>query len=173
MKNKINIPIRKKEGHQIQKDMIGLFFEDINYAADGGLYAEMIENRSFEFVKAYGDTNDYWTEYDGGYGWSAYPDDTKASLRTVTGSPLCEENPHYMRVTVNVEGGGLANKAYDGICLKKGMEYRVSFFARCVSFQGTFNAAVVKDGNVIEQGNHDTLMASGGFYSSLYNSQFS
>ena len=32
--------------------MIGLFFEDINYAADGGLYAELIENRSFEFVKA-------------------------------------------------------------------------------------------------------------------------
>ncbi len=39
----------------VQDGMIGLFFEDINYAADGGLYAEMIENRSFSFVDCYGD----------------------------------------------------------------------------------------------------------------------
>ena len=38
----------------VQDGMIGLFFEDINYAADGGLYAEMIENRSFSFVDCYG-----------------------------------------------------------------------------------------------------------------------
>ena len=39
----------------VQDGMIGLFFEDINYAADGGLYAEMIENRSFSFVDCYGE----------------------------------------------------------------------------------------------------------------------
>ena len=39
----------KKLGAPIQPTMYGLFFEDINYAADGGLYAEMIKNRSFEF----------------------------------------------------------------------------------------------------------------------------
>ena len=42
----------------VQDGMIGLFFEDINYAADGGLYAEMIENRSFSFVDCYGDVGD-------------------------------------------------------------------------------------------------------------------
>ena len=42
----MKITDRKKE--TVSPDMIGLFFEDINFAADGGLYAEMIENRSFE-----------------------------------------------------------------------------------------------------------------------------
>lgn len=46
----------------VQDGMIGLFFEDINYAADGGLYAEMIENRSFSFVDCYGDVGDYYTK---------------------------------------------------------------------------------------------------------------
>lgn len=39
----------KKVGAEIQPTMYGLFFEDINYAADGGLYAELVKNRSFEF----------------------------------------------------------------------------------------------------------------------------
>ena len=53
---KININAEKKI--KVNKGMIGLFFEDINYAADGGLYAEMLENRCFEFVKATGDAGD-------------------------------------------------------------------------------------------------------------------
>ena len=38
----------KKAGAPIQPTMYGIFFEDINYAADGGLYAELVKNRSFE-----------------------------------------------------------------------------------------------------------------------------
>ena len=53
--------------------MIGIFFEDINYGADGGLYAEMLENRSFEFLDARGDKDAYHQIFDGLYGWSAYP----------------------------------------------------------------------------------------------------
>jgi len=45
----MNLNITKTKGVDIQDGMIGLFFEDINYGADGGLYAELIENRSFEF----------------------------------------------------------------------------------------------------------------------------
>ena len=41
--------LASKPGAQIQSTMYGIFFEDINYAADGGLYAEMVKNRSFEF----------------------------------------------------------------------------------------------------------------------------
>lgn len=151
----MEISILKKEGHPIQKDMIGLFFEDINYAADGGLYAEMIENRSFEFLKAGGDARDYYTEYDGGYGWSVYPEGGPADLRFVMGSPLCEENPHYMRVIAKAGNVGFSNKAYDGIHLKKGMAYRVSFFARCVSYDGSFTVLVEKDGRVYARGTID------------------
>ena len=50
----MELRLSSKKGATIQQDMIGLFFEDINYAADGGLYAEMLENRAFEFVDCYG-----------------------------------------------------------------------------------------------------------------------
>ncbi len=142
----MNINIRKNIGHKINERMIGLFFEDINYAADGGLYAEMIENRSFEFYRTGGDVRDYYTVYDGGYGWSAYPETFSSVIRPVMGSPMTEENPHYMRVEAKRAGGGLANKAYDGIVLKKGLDYKITFFARCVRFGGEFTVSVTKDG---------------------------
>ena len=93
---KLRIGDEKKA--RIEEGMIGLFFEDINYAADGGLYAELLENRCFEFVKASGDAGDYQTEYDGGYGWDIYPEGAGGRARCVTGSPHSEENPHYMRL---------------------------------------------------------------------------
>ncbi len=131
---------------KIQPDMIGLFFEDINYAADGGLYAEMIENRSFEFVRAGGDAKDYYFEYDGLYSWNPYPANAAITLRAVQGSPLSENNPHYLRTTVHRAETGFCNSGYGGIALKEGMDYHVTFFARCVSYQGCFRAEVIKDG---------------------------
>ena len=130
---------------KIQPDMIGLFFEDINYAADGGLYAEMIENRSFEFVRAGGDAKDYYFEYDGLYSWNPYPANAAITLRAVQGSPLSENNPHYLRSTVHRAETGFCNSGYGGIALKEGMDYHVTFFARCVSYQGCFRAEVIKD----------------------------
>ncbi len=142
------INVSNETGVAIQDGMIGLFFEDINYAADGGLYAEMLENRSFEFVKATGDGKDFYTEYDGGYGWSVYPSQDQVSMKPVTGSPHTEENPHYMRVSVGAAGAGIANKAYDGISLVKGEKYRVLFWARTPRFDGSFSVKIVKNGVV-------------------------
>lgn len=51
----MELKITHNKGVTIQDDLIGIFFEDINYGADGGLYAEMLENRSFEFLDARGD----------------------------------------------------------------------------------------------------------------------
>ncbi len=142
----MNIKISTEKKAAIQEGMTGLFFEDINYAADGGLYAEMLENRSFEFLKATGDYCDYQVEYDGGYGWCAYAGDGEAGLRCVTGSPHCEENPHYLRLQTKHPGEGVRNKAYDGIFLKKGMNYKLVFWARCVKFSGDFEISVEKGG---------------------------
>lgn len=144
----MKIRIGAEERANIQEGMIGLFFEDINYAADGGLYAEMLENRCFEFLKAVGDARDYQAEYDGGYGWSAYPAEAadRVKARCVLGSPHCEENPHSMRLEIVRPGDGIQNKAYDGIYLKKGMDYKLVFWARCVKFQGTFEIIVEKEG---------------------------
>lgn len=144
----MKLKICGEEKVRIQDGMIGLFFEDINYAADGGLYAEMLENRSFEFLKATGDARDYQTEYDGGYGWSVYPAEAagRVKARCVTGSPHCVENPHYLRLETTAAGEGIQNKAYDGIYLKKGMDYKLVFWARCVKFEGAFEILVEKDG---------------------------
>lgn len=144
----MKIKIGAEEKAKIQDGMIGLFFEDINYAADGGLYAEMLENRSFEFLRASGDAKDYWTEYDGSYGWSVYPTGAENEVKAncVTGSPHSGENPHYMRLRTAQAGEGIQNKAYDGIYLKKGMDYKLVFWARCVKFAGAFEIFVEKDG---------------------------
>ena len=137
--------ISDKKGVPIQEGMIGLFFEDINYAADGGLYAEMIENRSFEFLDCYGTVGDYYTKLDSGYGWSATKEHGEGRMEYVMGSPVDRANPHYLRFTADYAGQGFANKAYDGARLEKGKTYRASFYARCVSFQGDLEVSVVKD----------------------------
>ena len=137
--------ISDKKGVPIQEGMIGLFFEDINYAADGGLYAEMIENRSFEFLDCYGTVGDYYTKLDSGYGWSATKEHGEGRMEYVMGSPVDRANPHYLRFTADYAGQGFANKAYDGVRLEKGKTYRASFYARCVSFQGDLEVSVVKD----------------------------
>ena len=67
----MKLTVSQKKTTPISKDLIGVFFEDINYGADGGIYAELIENRNFEFVDCYGDKGDYYTIFDGGYGWKA------------------------------------------------------------------------------------------------------
>ena len=133
---KLNIGSNRK--HAIQDDMIGLFFEDINYAADGGLYAEMLENRSFEFLEAFGDKDDYYVKEDGGYGWGAYPNEEAVIRDIYMGSSLCEENPHYMRVSTSVSHAGIVNKAYDGIYLEKDAEYIITFWARPVKYKGDY-----------------------------------
>lgn len=137
-----------KKKAKIADGMIGLFFEDINYAADGGLYAEMIENRSFEFVDCYGKKGDYYTVFDGGYGWTSWPNEENVTLQVVSGSPLTVENPHYLRVHTTKPRCGFANKAYDGLYIEQGKEYKIVFYARSVEYTGAFQILAEKDGEI-------------------------
>ena len=148
----MRIQLTNRRRAEINPGMMGLFFEDINYEADGGLYAEMIENRSFEFVEAFGDKGDYYTVFDGGWGWKLYPESADASISVVSGSPMHEENPHYLRLVSKTAGAGFSNQAYSGICLKEGEEYRVKFYARRVKGDGALWVHIVKDGTVFAEG---------------------
>lgn len=139
---KMRLQISGKKEAKIQDGMIGLFFEDINYAADGGLYAEMIENRSFEFVDCYGDVGDYYVKQDCGYGWSPTTECGTGKMEYVMGSPVDRANPHYLRFTALQPGQGFSNQAYRGIFLEKGKEYKVSFYARMVSYTGNLEVSV-------------------------------
>ena len=144
------LKISGKEAYAINPGMIGLFFEDINFAADGGLYAELLENRSFEAVLSKGYTRNYVLREDPLYAW--YAINGGGEMEISNNMPLCDANPHYLRFTAKSAGEGFANKAYDGICMKKGMRYRVSFYAREVSYaNGAILVRVSRDGQCFGQ----------------------
>ncbi|MDD3080289.1 MAG: alpha-L-arabinofuranosidase C-terminal domain-containing protein [Paludibacter sp.] len=105
----------KKTGAPIQKTMYGIFFEDINYGADGGLYAEMIKNRSFEFPQSL-------------LGWTTFG---KVEVRTDE-APF-PKNPRYVRLAYpghKEKRTGLDNEGFFGISVKENAEYRFSVWAR-------------------------------------------
>ena len=110
-----------KPGIPVASTLHGLFFEDINYAADGGLYAELVQNRSFE-------------HRDATYGWTQIiKGQAEGTTAVVQDAPLNANNPHYLQFRVNQRGSGgvgLANSGFDGITLRAGEEYRFSIYAR-------------------------------------------
>lgn len=106
----------KKLGAPVQPTMYGLFFEDINYAADGGLYGELVKNRSFEFP-------------DHLMGWEAFGD-----FEIKDDGPF-ERCPHYLRLRYpghNERRSGISNNGFFGIGLHKGEDYRFSVWARAL-----------------------------------------
>lgn len=132
-----DLHVTNEKGVDIQDGMYGLFFEDINYAADGGLYAEMIENRSFEATKNLG------KDYDGLYAWSAYK---SGMLETADAGGLNDNNPHYLTFTSTAAGQGFKNQAYDGVYMEAGKNYNVSVWAKAGTYSGAMSAKVYSDG---------------------------
>ena len=147
---KVKVSSEKKA--KIEEGMIGLFFEDINYAADGGLYCEMLENYNFEALEATGDFDDYHTAYDGLYGWEPYPyDGAGAMLETFNEGGVSRENPHYLVFTASSEQPGFSNKAYDGIYLNKGEKYRISLYMRRhENYEGAVYAVIDAWGEAVQ-----------------------
>ena len=143
------LEISQKKGVDIQQNMYGLFFEDINYAADGGLYAEMIENRSFEAQKSLGKGA---VSYDGLYGWSVYPSNgSGASMLTKSTEGLNENNKNYIEFTASGTQKGFKNQAYDGIYMEAGKSYKVSLFAKKGTYAGKIKASVYSSGTLAVQ----------------------
>ncbi len=116
-------------------DLFGIFFEDINNAADGGIYGELVQNRSFEF-----DPVDN-PEYNALTAWNVVQlKGSKCAIHIEQHHPLNCNNPHYLVLEVFSagEGAGVVNRGFNtGIPLRKGAEYRFSLYARqigrCVS----------------------------------------
>lgn len=109
---KVNV---NRPGAQIQPTMYGIFFEDINFAADGGLYAELVKNRSFEFP---GNRLQGWN--------------VAGNVQMRDDGPF-ERNPHYLRLGYpghSQKHTALENNGFFGIGLKEGEQYRFSLWAR-------------------------------------------
>lgn len=127
----VDVPNKVSE---IQPTMWGVFFEDINMGADGGIYAELIKNRSFEFFKPL-------------MGWNIeYPTEAKKEILVKLrheGEILVQNrmdkntaNPRYITVTVNdTKKGelGLSNEGFKGMGFKSGLRYDFSVLARVIT----------------------------------------
>ncbi|MEI3228003.1 MAG: alpha-L-arabinofuranosidase C-terminal domain-containing protein [Lachnospiraceae bacterium] len=145
----MKIRITDQNSVAVSKDMYGLFFEDINYSLDGGLHAEMLENRNFEAVFAFGKKDDFGTVYDGGYGWQVYEDNGAGSFMSFDSSePVNQVNPHYMVFMGKGEKPSFTNKAYDGIYMQEGKKYLLSFYARPAEGTKEVRVSVRKDGKI-------------------------
>ena len=124
----------KKVGAAVQPTMYGIFFEDINYAADGGLYGELVKNRSFEFPDAL-------------MGWKAF-----GKFEVKNDGPF-ERCPHY--VVLNYSGHndtatGLQNEGYFGIGIEKDEEYRFSVWAKTVNGDANVEVSLVDESTMEE-----------------------
>ncbi|MDO4171272.1 MAG: alpha-L-arabinofuranosidase C-terminal domain-containing protein [Prevotellaceae bacterium] len=123
-------------GKAISSELIGIFFEDISHAADGGLYAELLQNGSFEFNA---NERDGWGP---ATAWRVIrPGHSLGQIQTLQADPLHRNNPNYMRLTTERVGHyydfngwtgyGLENRGFDGITVKGGAKYDFSVFTRC------------------------------------------
>ena len=125
-------------GKQISDMLLGTFFEDISYAADGGLNAQLIQNGSFEYSLI---------EHPGwgaGTAWKyVYRNHTTGFVIPMSKDPINENNPNYMRIGVERMGhfsdhqddqgygAGISNSGFDGVVVKAGEKYDFSAFMRC------------------------------------------
>ena len=125
------IIVNGKDEKEPLGDLYGIFFEDLNHAADGGLYAEMVQNRSFEF-----DTVDN-KEYHPLYAWEKVErGDAGVVLSICTTDPYCDKNPHYLvlEAVKPGEGAGIANRGYNsGFAVKEGEAYLFSCYTKKLS----------------------------------------
>ncbi len=111
-------------GAAISPQMFGIFFEDINFGADGGLYPELVKNRSFEFSQPLAGWHEIMAVNAKGI------EASKGELDIRTDDPLNASNPHYLRVRVYESGYGFYNTGLRGIGVESGAEYRFSAYVR-------------------------------------------
>ena len=126
----------KKSGAPIQPTMYGIFFEDINYAADGGLYGELIKNRSFEFPQHL-------------MGWQAF-----GCVDVEDDNAPFERCPHY--VVLSAPGHkdrrtGLVNEGYFGIGVEKDETYRFSVWAKAPKGDAAIRVQLIDESSMEEQ----------------------
>ena len=104
---------------QIQPTMYGIFFEDINQGADGGVYAELVKNRSFESKMPL-------------MGWKEVKlNNAQGSVLVLNRGAANEDNPRYIHITsISTQGYGLSNEGFHGMGIKKGDQYNFSVLAK-------------------------------------------
>ena len=147
--------------------LVGAFFEDLNYAADGGLYAELVQNRSFEYAPSDVDLHlNRGNSWHSLTAWQFVRTENAIGRVTVESDrPLNSVNRHYAQLTTltaGVTGVGLRNTGYDGMCIDSTETYRFSAFVRGTA--GTMVVRLVVDKEVLAE---QTLEVAGGPWQQL------
>lgn len=128
----------------ISPNLVGIFFEDISYAADGGLYAELIQNRDFEYCN---------TDHGG---WNAKTSWSVEGTGTTdwtieTTDPIHKNNSHYSVLSTTATGSSLQNGGFDGIVLRKGEKYDLSLFLKKMEGAGSVKVELIDGDKVLAQ----------------------
>ena len=138
----------QQRGPKVSPMLYGIFYEDINHAADGGIYAELIRNRSFEDGPRYGAPADM-------QGWSTYaaaPSQLTARLIQPTKKTPLLNSVQHNALALDIKASPtmpvcLVNEGFWGINAVRGRCYRLSFWAKTLKYQGTVKATLCsKDG---------------------------
>lgn len=141
---KATVTLDKERAKPISNTFMGIFFEDINYGADGGLYAELIQNRDFEYNdqdRSEWSPTSYWkTEGD-------------ATLSIGTDNPIHINNSHYGILKTGSRPGAISNGGFDGIVLKKGDNYLFSVLVKSPTKISLKVSLTDKNGKVLAQKN--------------------
>jgi len=164
--NKAVISVNTAEkGAVIPATLHGIFFEEISHAGEGGLYAEMVQNRGFEdhcipagtklengwllpfpqkpHFMLKGQVSDWKMEWSLQTQWPAWHAENNAQLSLVTDHPLNAATPHAMQVKIAGKNAALVNEGFWGMKVEKGQAYRLSFFANTVKgFTGKVTASL-------------------------------
>ena len=131
------------EIHDISDLLFGVFFEDINFAADGGLYAEMVSNRSFEFTAlAQGDNLYRWNAVNG----------AAIKVTQISKDYLNENNKSYLVMNNTADNkAGIENTGFlDGMALEKDAVYNLSFYAKAPEkYEGSVQANLAVNGETV------------------------
>lgn len=141
---RVNVSVRPRpaDAKPISDKLIGIFFEDINYGADGGLYAELVQNRDFEYLPSDRGGDAAWNAL------TAWSSGGKGSLAIDTVAPLHANNPHYAAVKSADGGFYVRNEGFDGIPVAKGKTYRFSVKGR-VRVPSSVEVRLVADGGKV------------------------
>ena len=120
------------KGHDVPKTLYGIFFEDINHAADGGVYPELIENRGFDWKTK--DLEGWQTDFRG---------DAMARVSLQDGRPVHPATARHLRIECfgAGDGCGVRNFGYGGVSVEAGKKYDLTFSSRSMRADSTATGA--------------------------------
>lgn len=131
---RVRLTVDTNDRKAISPDLMGIFFEDISYAADGGLYAELVQNRDFEYTSS--DHNGW----DAQTAWTLLGEGSTWSIETT--QPIHANNAHYALLKTTKTGARLVNEGWDGITLKAKAKYLLALFLKG---KGSVKVSLVAD----------------------------